>query len=166
MKLLPVQWAAVVLIVVDAIIVATVLATGTALLPWPANLALVLASVALMIVMLLMSGGSFSVKGFATLFRLLRETLPKWAIALAAVAFYGGWLLFMTALASDSFAGNLNHENGKYTSTQRKVVRELTEEQYVAAQAASQRAWTGFSLAFAGGVLGFAGMARRIKETG
>lgn len=44
------------------------------------------------------------------------------------------------------------------------VVRELTKDQYEAALTADQRFWAGFSLAFSGGVLGFAGIARRLKE--
>lgn len=164
MKLLPLQQAAIVLIALDAIVVVSGVVTGTALLPGWANLVMVLASAALLVLLLVQTGGSFRVDGLATAFRLLRETLPKWAIGLAAVAFYGGWLLAFIGLSSDSTAGNLNYENGKYTSTQRKVVRELTKEQYEAAQTANQRMWAGFGLAFAGGVLGFAGIAQRAKE--
>ncbi|SFR17884.1 hypothetical protein SAMN04488564_104669 [Lentzea waywayandensis] len=164
MKLLPLQWAAVVVIAIDAIVLVSGALTGAALLPAGANLVLVLTGVALLVVLIVQTGGGLRLDGLATLFRLLRETLPKWAIALAAVAFYGGWLVAFVSLSSDSVAGNLKYENGKYTTSERKVVRELTREQYEAALTANQRAWAGFSLAFAGGTLGFAGIARRIKE--
>lgn len=137
-KLLPLQWAAVVVIVIDAIVVVTGAVTGAALLAAQANLVLVLAGVALLVMLLVQTGGGFSVDGSSAL-RLLRETLPKWAIALAAVAFYGGWLIAVLGLVTGSV------ETG--------------------GEAAIQRVWAGFSVAFAGAVLGFAGIARRIKKT-
>jgi hypothetical protein len=168
MKLVPLQWAAVVVIVLDAIVLVTGALTGTALLPSQANLVLVLAGFALLVVLLVQTGGGSRVDGLATALRMLRETLPVWAIALAAVAFYGGWLIAFLGLWNGSVMRNLEHQNGKYTTSQRNVVRELTKEQYVAAQATNQRVWTAFGMAFAGGTLGFAGIAgiaRRLKES-
>ena len=138
-KLLPLQWAAVVVVVIDAIVVVTGAVTGATLLPAQANLVLALAGAALLVVLLVQTGGGFRIDGSSAL-RLLRETLPKWAIALAAVAFYGGWLIGFLGLVTGSV------DSGS--------------------EAAIQRVWAGFSLAFAGAVLGFAGIARRIKETG
>ncbi|MFI6098468.1 hypothetical protein ACIA8G_23180 [Lentzea sp. NPDC051213] len=164
MKLLPLQWAAVALIVLDAIVVVSTLMGVPVLASWW-NLVLVLASAALLVLLLVRSGGALRVKGLKTAFRFLRESLPMWAIVLAALAFYGGWLIALGTMVSGSAAGNLKYENGQYTSTQRKVVKVLTKEQYEAAQAANQRIFSSIGLAVAGGVLGFAGVVRRIKET-
>jgi hypothetical protein len=165
MKLLPLQWAAVVVVVLDAIVIVAGAVTGTALLPEQANAVLVVLGFGLLVVLLVQTRGGFRVDGLGTALRMLRETLPGWAIALAGVAFYGGWLIAFLGLWNGNVLGNLEHRNGKYTTSQRNVVRELTEEQYVAAQAANQRAWTAFGMGFAGGTLGFAGIARKIKES-
>ena len=164
MKLLPLQWAAIALITLNAIVVATTL-TGVAVLADWWNFVLVLASAALLVVLLVQSGGKLRVDGLKTAFRFLRESLPAWAIGLAALAFYGGWLIGLITMFSDSPAGNLKYENGQYTTTQRKVVTVLTQEQYDAARAANQRVFSSIGLALAGGVLGFSAVARRIRET-
>ncbi len=164
MKLLPLQWAAIALVVLDAIVVGSTMLGVPVLAAWW-NFALVLASAALLLVLLVRSGGTLQVNGLKTAFRYLSESMPTWAIVLAAVAFYGGWLVAMVTMATGSPAGDLKYENGQYTSSQRNVVKVLTREQYVAAQAANQRIFGSIALALAGGVLGFAGVARRIKET-
>lgn len=167
MKLLPLQWAAIALVVLDAIVVGSAMLGVPVLAEWW-NFALVLASAALLLVLLVRSGGTFQVNGLKTAFDYLRESTPTWAIVLAAVAFYGGGLVAMVtmaAMANGSPAGDLKYENGQYTSSQSNVVKVLTREQYVAAQAANQRIFGSIALVLAGGVLGFAGVARRIKET-
>lgn len=133
------QWAAVVLIVIDAIVIAVGFVTGTAVVPGWATVVLVLASMALMVLLLMRSGESIRIDGMPTFFKLLRETLPTWAVALTFVAFYGGWLIAVIGMLSRSTARN---------------------------EVADQRLWTAFALAFAGAVLGFAGIARRrLEET-
>ena len=137
-KLLPLQWAAVVVVVIDAIVVVTGAVTGAALLPAQANLVLALAGAALLVVLLVQTGGGFRIDGSSAL-RLLRETLPTWAIALAAVAFYGGWLIGFLGLVTGSV------DSGS--------------------EAAIQRVWAGFSLAFAGAVGSMQAVWKDQRET-
>lgn len=165
MRLLPLQWAAIVLIVLDASIVVFT-TTGEPALPQWWNFAAVPASAALGVLMLVRSRASLQV-GLWTSVRHLRESLPMWALTLAALAFCGGWIIGISTSSARSELGDLNYENGQYTATRKhKPVKVLTEEQYDAAQAADQRTYSAFGLAIAGGVLGFAGVVRRIEETG
>ncbi len=76
------------------------------------------------------------------------------------------WIIALVTLASGATACNLKYENGQYTTSQRKVVRVLTEEQYLAAQAANQRAFCAAAMAIAAGGVAFSAVAVRIRETG
>lgn len=159
MRLLPLQWAAIVLIVVDAIVVAFSM-TGVRPLPEWWNFVPVPASVALLVLLLVQFRGSLQVDGPWTLLRYLRESVPIWAIALAALAFVGG---FLTS-SPESTTGDLKSESGRYTITKRKVVKVLTEEQYDAVLTGRQRFYSSTGLMIAGGVLVIAGVVRRIEE--
>ncbi|MEV6240715.1 hypothetical protein [Lentzea sp. NPDC051838] len=138
--------------VVDALIVVASVLPGAPLLPmWMTVVACALTVAVL--VLTIVKTGTLRAKGLKELLQRLRNALPVWAIVLIAVAFYGGWIIALVTLASDAYAGNLKHENGQYTSTQRKVVRVLTEEQYLAAQAANQRMFGAGAMAVAAGAL-------------
>jgi hypothetical protein len=139
--------------VIDALVVVSTVLPGAPLLPsWMTLVACVLTVATF--VLAAVRKGTLRVDGLKGLFRLLKEALPAWAIILVAVAFYGGWIIALVTLASGATAGNLKYENGQYTTTQRKVVRVLTKEQYEAAQAANQRAFCAGAMAVAAG--GFA----------
>ena len=146
------QRAAAGIAVIDALVVVSTVLPGAPLLPtW-----MTIAACALTIVVLVLTINktrTLRVKGLKELFGHLRAGLPAWAIVLVAVAFYGGWIIALVTLASGATAGNLKYENGQYTSTQRKVVRVLTEEQYTAAQAANQRMFCAGAMAVAAGAL-------------
>lgn len=150
MRLLPLQWAAIALIVLDATV-----------LPEWWNYAVVPTSATLLALMLVRHKGSLAVDGYWTLGAHLRESLPIWAIALAALAFLGG----ISTMSAESPFSRLKYENGQYTMIKRKVVTVLTEEQYDTALAARQRFYTGGGLMIVGGALALAGVVRRIEET-
>ena len=159
------QWAAVVLIVLDTTVVLFTM-TGVQMLPEWWNFVALPASAVLGVLMMVRSRASLQV-GLWTLFRHLRESVPMWAITLAALAFCGGWVIGISTMSVQSELGKLGYENGQYTATRKhKPVKVLTKEQYDAAQAADQRMYSAFGLAVAGGVLGFAGVVRQIEETG
>jgi hypothetical protein len=147
------QRAAAGIAVIDALVVVSTVLPGAPLLPtW-----MTIAACSLTVVVLVLTIAkvrTLRVKGLKELFGHLKEALPAWAIILLAVAFYGGWIIALVTLASGATAGNLKYENGQYTSTQRKAVRVLTEEQYVAAQAANQRMFCAGAMAVAAGALG------------
>ena len=65
MKLLPLQWAAIALVVLDAIVVGSTMLGVPVLAAWW-NFALVLASAALLLVLLVRSGGTLQVNGLKT----------------------------------------------------------------------------------------------------
>jgi hypothetical protein len=159
MRLLPLQWAAIALIVLDATVIAFTM-TDVPVLPQWWNYAVVPTSAALLVLMLVRHKGSLAVDGYWTLLAHLRESLPVWAIALAALAFFGG----ISTMSAESPFSTLKHENGQYTMIKRKVVAVLTEEQYETALAARQRFYTAGGLMIAGGVLALAGVVRRIEE--
>lgn len=138
--------------VIDALVVVSTVLPGAPLLPtWMTVAACALTVVVL--VLTIVRTGTLRVKGLKEVFRRLKNALPAWAIVLAAVGFYGGWIIALVTLASGTAAGNLKYENGQYTSTQRKVVRVLTAEQYQAAQAANQRMFCAGAMAVAAGAL-------------
>ena len=159
MRLLPLQWAAIALIVLDAIVIVLTM-KGAPLLPAWWNAVPAPAAATLLVVMLVQHRGSLRVDGPWTLLGHLRESLPIWAIALAALAFFGGTA---TMSAASTFS-TLKYENGQYTIIKRKVVTVLTKEQYDAAFAANQRVYSAAGLVIAGGVLALAGVVRRIEE--
>jgi hypothetical protein len=166
MKLLPVQAAAAVVGVISAIVLTATVVLGAALLPEWANFALIVATVALIVVMVArFRRARLRTDGLKGLFRALRAAMPAFAIVLVALAFYGGWLIALVTMVSGSTAGNLKYENGQYTTTHRKTVTVLTKEQYEDAQAANQRLVSAICLAMSGGVFGLSGVAERIRET-
>ncbi|MGI5503958.1 hypothetical protein [Lentzea sp. CA-135723] len=152
MRLVPVQWAALVVIFVDAVVVLSGLVTGNALLPRSANVVLTVISVAVLLTATgLMRGG----------YNFEKPTLPLWAVVVAVIAFFGGAFLFAYPLVTGTSAGSFEQQNGKYVESKDGVVRELTEEQYDAAMAANQRGWAGLAGAFAGVTVLYAGVRRR-----
>ncbi|MFD5828955.1 hypothetical protein, partial [Lentzea sp. NPDC060358] len=83
------EWASLLVILVDAIVIVSGFVTGSPLLPRAANIVLVVVSVALMLVVRIMVRGGFSFRGFVQ---------PVWLGAVAAVSFFGGALLFAIPL--------------------------------------------------------------------
>lgn len=153
MRLVPLQWASLVVIFIDAVVIVSGFVTGSALLPRSANVVLTVISLALMLATLVLARGGYNFDN---------PTLPVWAVVVAVIAFFGGAFLFAFPLLTDTTAGSFEYENGKYEeSKDGVVVRELTEEQYEAALAANQRGWAGLALAFAGGTLIYAGIHHR-----
>ncbi|MET1073825.1 MAG: hypothetical protein ABWY11_14360 [Umezawaea sp.] len=153
MRLVPLQWAALVVIAIDAVVVVFGFVSGSALLPRAANLVLTVISLALMALTVVLARGGYDFEN---------PTLPVWAVVVAVIAFFGGGFLFAFPLLTDTTAGNVERENGKYReSKDGVVVRELTEEQYEAALAGNQREAAGLALAFAAGTLVYAGIRRR-----
>jgi amino acid transporter len=153
MRLVPLQWASLVVIFLDAVVIAFGFVTGSALLPRAANLVLVVISMALMVATLVFARGAYNFEN---------PTLPAWAVAVSVIAFFGGVFLFAHPLLTDANTGSFEQENGKYQELRDGVVvREVTEEQYDAGLAANQRQSAGFALAFAGGVLAYAGIRHR-----
>lgn len=151
--MVPLQWASLVVIFLDSVVIAFGFLTGSALLPRSANLVLVVISMALMVATLVFARGAYNFEN---------PTLPAWAVAVAAIAFFGGVFLFAHPLLTDANTGSFEQENGKYQERKDDVVvRELTEEQYDAGLAANQRQSVGFALVFAGGVLAYAGIRYR-----
>jgi hypothetical protein len=164
MKTLPVQWFALGVVALNALVLGATFLPGAPLLPtWLAIGCLVLAGVAIVVMVMGVRRVRLRVDGIGGLFRTVREVLPKWAIVLAAVAFYGGWILGFVMLATET-KGNLKHENGQYTSTQRRVVTVLTEEQYLRATNANQRAAASMAMAVATGVFVLSGLAERLRQ--
>ncbi|GLY47694.1 hypothetical protein [Lentzea sp. NBRC 102530] len=129
MKLVPLQWAALVVVVLDAVVVLSSFATGSPLLPRSANLVLTVISLALMVAAVFLTRGGFNFDD---------PTLPAWAVAVAVVALLGGALLFALPLLTGTTAGSL--------------------EQDPAVLAANQRGWAGLAAAFAGGTVLYAGV--------
>lgn len=153
MRLVPLQWASLVVIVVDALVIVSGFVTGSALLPRSANVVLTVISLALMSSTVVFARGGYNFE---------KPTLPAWSVVVAVIAFFGGALLFAVPLLTDTTAGSFEHQNGKYReSKDGVVVRELTEEQYDAVMAANQRGWAGLASAFAGGTLVYAGIRHR-----
>jgi len=164
MKTLPVQRFALGAAVLNALVVVTTVLPGAPLLPtWLVIGALVLTMAALVLMVAGIRGVRLRVDGIKGLFRAVGETLPKWAIVLAAVAFYGGWILGLVTLATET-KGNLKYENGQYTTSQRRTVTVLTEEQFNTATAANQRAAGAMAMAAAAGVFVLSGVAQRIRQ--
>jgi hypothetical protein len=153
MRLVPLQWASLVVIFIDAVVIVSGFATGSPLLPRSANVVLAVISMALMASTVVLARGAYNFEN---------PTLPAWAVVVAVIAFFGGGFLFAFPLLTDTTAGTFENENGKYReSKDGVVVRELTEDQYEAALAANQRGWAGFALTFAGGTLVYAGIRHR-----
>ncbi|MGW6441654.1 hypothetical protein [Lentzea sp. NPDC055074] len=152
MRLVPLQWASLVVIALDTIVILSGLVTGSALLPRSANLVLTVISVALMFAVLALMRGGFNFE---------KPTLPAWSIAVAVIAFFGGVFLFAYPLVTNSTAGDFEERDGKYQETRNGVVRELTREQYDSVVAVNQRGWAGLSLAFGGLTLAYAGIRHR-----
>ncbi|MCS7482470.1 hypothetical protein ACFFQW_11830 [Umezawaea endophytica] len=153
MGLVPLQKASLVVISLDAVVILAGFVTGSALLPRSANVVLTVISLALMASTVVLTRGGFNFDN---------PTLPKWAVAVAVIAFFGGAFLFAYPLVTDTTAGSFEQRNGKYQeSKDGVVVRELTEDQYESALAADQRGWAGLALTFAGGVLAYAGIRHR-----
>lgn len=139
MRLLPPQWAALVVIVVDVAAIVFGLLTGEALLPRSANVVLTVISVVLMLGTRLWSRGGFGYDSFGSLWALLRKRLPVWLIVAVAIAFWGGLALFAVPL--------------------------LTQDTAALDAAANQRGWAGLSLAFASGTFLYAGIVARAAES-
>lgn len=138
--------------VIDALVVVSTVLPGAPLLPtWTAVVAV--AMTVAVFVLTVARKGTLRVNGVKGLLGHLKVALPAWALVLTAVGFYGGWIIALVTLASGATAGNLTYENGQYTTSQRKVVRVLTREQYEAAQAANQRAFCAAAMAIACGGL-------------
>ncbi|MFD4641264.1 hypothetical protein ACFWN2_28410 [Lentzea sp. NPDC058436] len=122
------QWASLFVIFVNALVVVFGFVTGSPLLPRAANVVLVVLSVVLMLITRVMAQGGYS---FAGLVR------PAWAGVVAAVAFFGGAVLFAIAVLAE---GSLT-------------------------PAANQRGGAGLALFFAAGALIYAGIRRTDEET-
>jgi hypothetical protein len=153
MRLVPLQWASLVVIFIDVVVIVSGFVTGSALLPRSANVVLTVISLALMAATVALARGGYNFEN---------PTLPVWVVVVAAIAFFGGAFLFAFPLLTDTTAGSFEHENGKHQeSKDGVVVRELTDEQYEAVMAANQRGWAGLALAFAGGTLTYAGIRHR-----
>lgn len=147
------QWASLVVIIVDAVVILSGFVTGSALLPRSANVVLTVMSIALMLATRLLAGGEYNFEN---------PTLPVWAVVVAVISFFGGAFLFAFPLLTDTTAGSFEYRNGKYQESKNGVVvRELTEEQYEAALAANQRGWAGLALSFAGLSFTYAGIRHR-----
>lgn len=86
------EWASLLVILVDAVVIVSGLVTGSPLLPRAANIVLVMVSIALMLVTRVMAKGGY---GFNGLVR------PVWVGAVALVAFFGGALLFAITLLDE-----------------------------------------------------------------
>lgn len=165
MKLLPVQRAAVGVGLIDALVVVSTMLPGAPLLPtWMVVVAIALTVGVFVLMIVTVKQGPLRVNGLKGLFRALREALPMRAIILAGVGFYGGWLIAMVTMTASDTAGNLKYENGQYTSTERKVVRVLTEEQYTAAQAANQRMFGAIAMALASGGFALTSVVRQLRQ--
>lgn len=165
MKLLPFQRFAIGVGIVDALIVVSTMLPGAPLVPnVPVVIALMLSVAVLVLMIVKFRPGALRAGGLKALFRALRESLPVGAIIIAAIAFYGGWLIALISIAHSDFASNLKYENGRYTSTQKKVVRVLTKEQYEAAHALNQRAFSASALGLVSGSFVLTAVARRIRE--
>ncbi|HEX6342241.1 hypothetical protein [Umezawaea sp.] len=153
MKLVPLQWASLVVIFIDAVVVVSGFVTGGPLLPRSANVVLTVISLALLATTVVLTRGGYNFE---------KPTLPVWAVVVAVIAFFGGAFLFAFPLLTDTTAGSFEHSDGKYReSKDGVVVRELDAEQYEAAMAANQRGWAGLAVAFAGGTLLYAGIRHR-----
>ena len=153
MKMVPLQWAALVVIVLDAVVMLFGFLAGSPLLPRSANLVLVVISLALMVAAVFLTAGGFNFEN---------PTLPLWSVVVGVVALLGGIFLFAHPLLTDANTGDFEQRNGKYQeSKDGVVVRELTEDEYDAAMAANQRQSAGFAIAFAAGTLLYAGIRHR-----
>ncbi|MFD9702653.1 hypothetical protein [Lentzea sp. NPDC059081] len=118
------EWASLLVILVDAIVIVSGFVTGSPLLPRAANVVLVVVSIALMLVVRIMVKGGFSFRGLAR---------PAWVGVVAAVAFFGGALLFAIPLL------NVQMQNDPVMN---------------------QRGWVGLALGLAGGALAYAAIRR------
>ena len=153
MRLVPVQWASLVVISIDAVVIVFGVLTGSALLPRAANLVLTVISMVLLAATIVLARGGYNFEN---------PTLSLWSGSVAAIAFFGGAFLFAFPLLTDSYEASFEHENGKYQEMKDGVVvRELTEDQYDAGLAANQRQAAGLGLAFAGLTLAYAGVRHR-----
>ncbi|SEP73347.1 hypothetical protein SAMN05216188_101319 [Lentzea xinjiangensis] len=83
------EWASLLVVLVDAIVIAYGFVAGSPMLPRAANVVLVVVSGALMLVVRFMVGGGSSFRGLVR---------PPWMGAVALVAFFGGALLFAIPL--------------------------------------------------------------------
>ncbi|MET9224507.1 hypothetical protein [Lentzea sp. NPDC003310] len=93
MELVPVQWASLIVIAVDALVIVAAFLTGSPMLPRSANVVLVVIAVVMLFVTLSLTGGGFNFDN---------PTLPAFAVVTAAVAFLGGGFLFAYALTVTS----------------------------------------------------------------
>ncbi|ANZ40428.1 hypothetical protein BBK82_34855 [Lentzea guizhouensis] len=153
MRLVPLQWASLVVIALDAVVIVSGFVAGSPLLPRSANVVLTVISLALMMGAAVLTGGGYDFEN---------PTLPLWATAVAVIALCGGGFLFGYPLLTDTTAGSFEQDNGKYReSKDGVVVRELTEEEYDRVMAANQRGWAGLAAAFAGGTFLYAGVRHR-----
>jgi hypothetical protein len=153
MKLVPLQRASLVVISIDAVVIAFGFVTGSALLPRAANLVLTVISLVLLASTVVLARGGYNFEN---------PTLPAWSVVVAVIAFFGGAFLFAFPVMTGNSAGSVEHENGKYQEVDDGVVvRELTEEQYDAALVGHQREAAGLGLAFAGLTFTYAGVRHR-----
>jgi hypothetical protein len=97
------EWASLLVIFVDAVVIASGLVTGNPLLPRAANVVLVVVSIALMLVTRFMAKGGY---GFSGLVR------PVWVGAVALVAFFGGALLFAIPLLTEGQPDAVTNQRG------------------------------------------------------
>lgn len=86
------QWASILVILVDAVVIVSGFLTGSPLLPRAANIVLVVISGALMLVTRLKVGNDYDVKTM---------TRPVWAFSVGVVAFFGGAILFVIPLLNE-----------------------------------------------------------------
>ncbi|HEX7307424.1 hypothetical protein [Lentzea sp.] len=96
------EWASLLVILVDAIVIVSGFVTGSPLLPRAANVVLVVVSVALMLVVRIMVKGGFSFRGLAR---------PAWVGVVTAIAFLGGALLFAIPLLTEQYVDASAVEN-------------------------------------------------------
>ncbi|MFD4668852.1 hypothetical protein ACFWNN_03905 [Lentzea sp. NPDC058450] len=85
MGLVPLQRAALVVILLDAVVIAGGLVLGDALLPRSANVVLTLLSLALMLAATVLTRGGFNFEN---------PTLPAWSLIVGVLALVGGAFLF------------------------------------------------------------------------
>jgi hypothetical protein len=86
------QWASLLVIFVDAGVIAGGFVTGSPVLPRAANIVLVVISIALMLITRLKVGNAYEFKTM---------TRPVWAFAVGVVAFFGGAILFVIPLLNE-----------------------------------------------------------------
>ncbi|RDI24550.1 hypothetical protein [Lentzea flaviverrucosa] len=93
MRLVPLQWASLVVIFLDAVVIVSGFVTGSALLPRSANVVLTVISLALMSSTVVLARGGYNFE---------KPTLPAWSVVVAVIAFFGGAFLFAFPLLTDT----------------------------------------------------------------